>query len=89
MKHVTQLVVALSTAAFALAAFAQTPAPKEKKEDGHKKETTAQHRAMARAHEDAAKCLESGKAEKECHAKLQEDCKGLGIGKYCGMRHTH
>jgi hypothetical protein len=44
---------------------------------------------MARAHEDAAKCLESGKAEKECHAKLQEDCKGLGIGKYCGMRHTH
>jgi len=47
------------------------------------------HRAMAAAHEAAAKCLESGQSEKACLEKLAKDCKGLGIGKYCGMRHQH
>jgi Cdc6-like AAA superfamily ATPase len=47
------------------------------------------HRAMAAAHEAAAKCLESGQTEKACLDKLAKDCKGLGIGKYCGMRHQH
>ena len=47
------------------------------------------HRAMAEAHLNAAKCLETGKPEKECHAQLAKDCKGLGIGKYCGMKHKH
>ncbi len=53
------------------------------------KEDIADHRAMAEAHLNAAKCLESGKSEKECHAQLAKDCKGLGIGKYCGMKHRH
>ena len=47
------------------------------------------HRAMAAAHEAAAKCLESGQPEKACLEKLAKDCKGIGIGKYCGMRHQH
>lgn len=49
----------------------------------------ANHRAMAEAHLTAAKCFESGKSEKECHAQLAKDCKGLAIGKYCGMQHRH
>lgn len=47
------------------------------------------HRAMADAHLAAAKCLESGKGEKMCHEQLAKDCKGLGIGKLCGMKHKH
>ena len=47
------------------------------------------HRAMADAHLAAAKCLESGKGEKVCHEQLAKDCKGLGIGKLCGMKHKH
>ena len=47
------------------------------------------HRAMAAAHEAAAKCLESGKGEAECLKELQTACKGLAIGKYCGMKHAH
>ncbi len=47
------------------------------------------HRAMADAHLAAAKCLEAGKGEKVCHAELSKDCKGLGIGKLCGMKHKH
>ncbi len=47
------------------------------------------HRAMADSHLAAAKCLEGGKGEKECHAQLTKDCKGLGIGKLCGMKHKH
>lgn len=62
----------------------------EKKGDAaHVKRDIADHRAMAEAHTNAAKCLESGTVEKECHAQLAKDCKGLGIGKYCGMKHKH
>ena len=56
------------------------------------KETKAdivRHRAMAAAHEAAAKCLESGKKEDVCQKELQAACKGLAIGKYCGMKHEH
>jgi hypothetical protein len=47
------------------------------------------HRAMAAAHEAAAQCLESGKAHDTCGKNLQAACKGLAIGKYCGMKHAH
>ena len=57
--------------------------------DKETKEDIARHRAMAAAHEGAAKCLESGKKEDVCVAELQTACKGLAIGKSCGMRHAH
>lgn len=47
------------------------------------------HRAMAAAHEAAARCLESGKAHDVCQRELQNACKGLALGKSCGMRHAH
>ena len=59
---------------------------RSRRADAVKKDIAA-HRTMAHAHENAAKCLEAGKPEKECHEQLQKDCKGTGIGKYCGMRH--
>ncbi len=65
--------------------FAQEKKPET---DAVKKDIAA-HRQLALAHENAAKCLEAGKSEKVCHEQLQKDCKGTGIGKYCGMRHTH
>ena len=55
----------------------------------HVKQDIADHRAMADAHLNAAKCLEAGTPEKDCQAQLGKDCKGLGIGKYCGMKHKH
>lgn len=57
--------------------------------DKERKEDVARHRAMAAAHESAAKCLESGKAEDVCEKALQAACKGLAIGKNCGMKHEH
>jgi hypothetical protein len=57
--------------------------------DKEKKEDIQRHRAMASAHEAAAKCLESGKNEDVCSKQLQAACKGLAIGKYCGMKHVH
>ena len=44
---------------------------------------------MATAHGKAAQCLEAGKDAKLCLAELQAACKGLAIGKYCGMKHAH
>ena len=72
----------LSTALLASVAVAQH-SNKEVQED------IQRHRAMAAAHEGAAKCLEAGKGEKVCMAELQAACKGLALGKYCGMRHAH
>jgi len=65
-------------------AFAQ-----EKKPPPEVKKDIEAHRTLAQAHENAARCLEAGRSEKECHEQLQKDCKGTGIGKYCGMRHKH
>ena len=76
--------VALWSALFMSSAVAQSGhSDKETKED------IARHRAMAAAHEAAAKCLESGKKEDVCTKELQAACKGLAIGKYCGMKHVH
>ncbi len=57
--------------------------------DKESKEDVQRHRAMAAAHEAAAKCLESGKKEDVCVKDLQASCKGLAVGKYCGMKHAH
>ncbi len=57
--------------------------------DAHARETMAQHREMARLHGQAADCLASGRSESSCHGELREACRGLGIGKYCGLRHSH
>lgn len=57
--------------------------------DKELKEDIARHRAIAAAHEGAAKCLESGKKDQECEKQLQAACKGLAIGKLCGMKHQH
>jgi hypothetical protein len=77
-KHLLSLTLAL----LSMAALAQHS-------DQDKKEDITRHRALAAAHEGAAKCLESGKKEEVCMADLQAACKGLAIGKFCGMRHVH
>lgn len=76
------MIAGVISSLFAMNAVAQH-SDKERKED------IARHRAMAAAHEAAAKCLESGKKENVCYADLQTACKGLAIGKYCGMKHAH
>lgn len=53
------------------------------------KEDIARHRVMAMAHENATKCLEAGKPHAVCEKQLQLECKGIAIGKFCGMKHEH
>lgn len=81
-KFITALALAPLLLAGALA-HAQAHSDKETKAD------VERHRAMAAAHEAAAKCLESGKGHDTCQKELQTACKNLAIGKYCGMRHVH
>ena len=68
-------------------AIAQTQA--DKKKPNPVAEDIMDHRTMAEAHRKAADCLEAGKPEKECRAQLGKDCKGIGIGKNCGMKDRH
>jgi hypothetical protein len=79
----------LATMTFTLALTTTAWAGEKKDDPAHVKQDVANHRAMAEAHANAARCLESGKPEKECHAQLARDCKGLAIGRYCGMKHSH
>lgn len=79
------------TVAFALAGL--LPAAPAAAQDKHGPEQIRRdierHRAMAAAHDAAARCLESKQPYDTCIAQLQAACKGLGIGKHCGMKHAH
>ncbi len=80
-KSLLALMLLAQVATFSIAADKHSS--KETQED------IAKHRAMAAAHEGAAKCLEAGKKEDVCTKELQTACKGLAIGKFCGMKHEH
>ena len=77
--------VVIATFALGVSVSVAQPAHSDKET----KEDAARHRAMAAAHEAAAKCLESGKKPDICNKELQAACKGLAIGKFCGMKHEH
>ena len=79
-------IISASAALMLCATFSVAHAQESDKE---KKEDIQRHRAMAVAHESAAKCLEAGKKEDLCVKELQAACKGLAVGKYCGMKHVH
>jgi hypothetical protein len=81
--------VAIGFGLLAATAAAQNAPVAKAAPSEHVRNDIARHRAMAAAHEAAAKCLESGKSEEVCQKDLQAACKGLAIGKYCGMRHEH
>ena len=82
MKPMTRLVFVVLAMTLSWGAVAQHT-KKETEQD------IARHRAMAEAHEAAAKCLESGKKPDQCLKELQTACRGLALGKYCGMKHVH
>ena len=79
-------IISASAALMMCATFSVAHAQESEKE---KKEDIQRHRAMAAAHDAAVKCLESGKKEDVCAKELQAACKGLAVGKYCGMKHVH
>jgi hypothetical protein len=82
MKNLTLAAVFASLTAVVSTAFAIAL-------DKATQEDIARHRIMAQAHENAAKCLESGKPHEVCEKQLQLACKGVAIGKFCGMKHEH
>lgn len=88
----------LRTAALLFAALSLSVLPvaqahdhdgKDKHTDQELKVDVERHQAMAAAHQAAAQCLASGKGHSVCQKELLAACKGLAIGKYCGMRHAH
>ena len=80
-----KMLVVLATTALAATVCIATEVPL----DNATKQDITRHRAMAEAHEAAAKCLESGKKDEVCEKELLASCKGLAIGKFCGMKHEH
>ena len=80
-KNTLALAVLALTATISIAA--------DSKLDKETQADIARHRAMSAAHEGAAKCLESGKKDEVCEKELLAACKGLAIGKFCGMKHEH
>lgn len=74
--------VFLSMALAANAVTATTPALSRETLDD-----IAKHEQIAAAHTEAAKCLRSGKPDEVCEGALLQACKGVAIGKFCGMKH--
>ena len=64
-------------------------APAQAALDAHTKEDIARHEGMAKAHAQAAQCLAAGTDHEVCQKQLQTACKGLALGKHCGLRHAH
>jgi hypothetical protein len=79
IKTLVALILIAQAATFSIAA----------ESDKDTKEDIAKHRAIAAAHEAAAQCREAGKGDEVCNKALQAACKGLAIGKFCGMKHEH
>ncbi len=71
---------AVSAAAYATAT-ASIPLSQETLDD------IAKHETIAAAHTQAAKCLREGKADEVCEGALLPACKGVAIGRFCGMKH--
>lgn len=85
IRHASMVLLLSLTALCTGAAIAQGHGHSKKQLD----EDIMDHRTMADAHRKAAECLEAGKPEKECRAQLAKDCKGVGIGRGCGMKDRH
>lgn len=88
--------VAVFLTTLGLAAYAQeqtrtpTSSPGQGRTiDSHVQADIGRHKAMAAAHEAAAQCLAAGKEHALCQKELAQACKGLALGKSCGMRHAH
>jgi hypothetical protein len=80
----------LNTATLLLALLlAPTLALAQKHNEQAIKKDIERHRTISGAHEAAAKCLESKTDPEQCQRALQGACKGIAIGKYCGMKHEH
>jgi hypothetical protein len=70
-------------------AAAQTAKPPTQESEKETREDIAKHRAIAAAHLAAAACREAGKGDEVCNQQLQTACKGIAIGRFCGMKHEH
>lgn len=78
MKNLFFLLAVLAAQVFAATAPALSP---ETLED------IAKHETIAAAHSAAAQCLREGKSDAVCEGALLPACKGVAIGKFCGMKH--
>ena len=72
---------AVSAFAFAASAAIALPLSQETLDD------IAKHETIAAAHTQAAKCLREGKADEVCEGALLPACRGVAIGRFCGMKH--
>jgi hypothetical protein len=94
-RRVLAALVVLASGVGGLPASAQAPKPPTASpaasapDASHRRDDVVRHRAIAAAHEAAARCLESGKPESACHDALRKACEGLAVGRYCGMKHVH
>lgn len=74
--------------------FAQTPSPAASPSADANAAHAEMHEKMAKAHQDAAACLKSGKTMKECGEAFHAACKDTGAPGMCadhakGMMHGH
>lgn len=80
MKKIILMAMIFCSTSFSLAADDKTSA----KGTDSKSQHTQMHEHMAKAHQQAAECLKSGKSEEECRKDFHEMCKESGAPDKCG-----
>lgn len=73
-----KILILISSVLLAFPSFAQM-----KPQDKSHEETVGMHESMAKAHQQAADCLKSGKNEQDCKKEFQQMCKDSGGPEKC------
>lgn len=82
-----KIIILLILISGAVSSFAQDKEPT--KEVDQKQSHVLMHEQMAKAHQQAADCLKSGKTAEECRKAFHEMCKESGNPDMCGPRMHH
>lgn len=80
MKKIILITVILCASSFTLAADPKASSIAMDSKNQHMQ----MHEQMAKAHQQAAECLKSGKSEEECRKDFHEMCKESGAPDKCG-----
>lgn len=80
-------IIYLIAISFAVPTFAQDKAPASDADE--KKSYVQMHEQMAKAHQQAADCLKSGRSENDCMKAFRETCRESGGPDQCGAGMMH
>jgi hypothetical protein len=79
-----KLILAVAIVCLAGGSYAEEKESEMKNGKDERQETMMMHEQMAKAHQQAADCIKTGKPEEECWSNFRTMCKSAGGYERCG-----